>query len=96
MYRNGLDTIGWHNDKEALNTPVVSISLGATRKFRFRKIKDKEGKINKVGYEKELLLKSGDCLFMKDSCQKIYKHCVPTEKTVKAPRINLTFRKFDE
>lgn len=89
IYRDGTDTIGWHNDKEALNTDIASLSLGATRKFRFRKIGETSG------WEKEFLLQNGDLLHMKTGCQRNYKHTVPVEKTVKEPRINLTFRKFE-
>jgi len=94
LYRNCLDTIGWHCDNEARNTSVVSLSFGETRKFRFRK-KYIDGKKNTTGYEKEYHLQSGDLLYMKDECQRMYKHIVPVEKTVTKPRINLTFRKFD-
>jgi len=81
--------ISWHNDKEALNTPVASISLGATRLFRFRDIKETKG------WEYELNLKSGDLVYMKEGCQRKYKHAVPVQKKVKDPRINLTFRQFE-
>jgi alkylated DNA repair dioxygenase AlkB len=89
IYRNGNDSIGWHNDKEALNTDIASVSLGATRKFRFREID------NISGWHSEIILNSGDLLHMKTGCQTKYKHCVPVEKTVKESRINLTFRKFE-
>lgn len=79
--------ISWHNDKEALYTDVVSVSFGATRKFRFRKIGQTKGWI------KEFRLKSGDIFHMLQGCQSELEHCVPVEKRVKEPRINLTFRK---
>jgi len=88
LYRDGTDSINYHQDRESLKNCVVSISVGATRKFRFRKIEHKNG------YAKEFNLKSGDLLYMKIGCQQKYKHSVPVEKTVKEPRINLTFRKF--
>lgn len=89
IYRNGNDTINWHNDKEALDTPVVSISLGATRKFRFKKLGHTKG------WDIEFDLKSGDLLYMKSGCQRKYVHTVPVERKVKDPRINLTFRKLE-
>lgn len=88
IYNNGEANIGWHNDREALNTSVVSISFGATRKFRLRKIERKNG------WDDQIYLKSGDLLHMFPGCQKVYKHTVPIEKTVKKPRINLTFRQY--
>src|SRR3990167_1595797 len=81
LYRDGNDTIAYHRDSEAMETPVVSLSFGATRKFRFREI-DKTS-----GYCKEFLLKSGDLILMKVGCQSVYKHSVPVEKRVKEPRI---------
>jgi len=86
IYRNGEDKIDRHNDKEAMNTPIVSVSLGATRKFRFQRIGVS------VGYEKEFILRGGDVLLMKIGCQHVYEHWVPIEKKVTQPRINLTFR----
>lgn len=87
-YPTGSSSIAWHNDKEALETDVISVSFGATRKFRFRKMGDTKG------YCKEFNLSSGDLLHMLNGCQKIYEHTVPVEKKVTEPRINLTFRKI--
>lgn len=89
IYRDGKDKIDWHADKEAMKSIVVSISFGATRKFRFREIGQKSG------YSHELILQHGDMVIMKEGCQKRYQHCIPCEKTVKTPRINLTFRKYE-
>ena len=86
LYRDGNDTIGWHRDAEALTTAVASLSLGATRKFRFRA----QGAKN--GFEEEYDLEGGDLLIMKPTCQRHYVHCVPVQKRVLEPRINLTFR----
>lgn len=88
LYPDGEVGIGYHMDKEAMNDIVISVSFGATRKFRFRKIADKSG------FESELSLKGGDVVIMKDNCQRVLKHSVPIERTVKSPRINLTFRKW--
>lgn len=73
----GKDYIGWHNDKEALDSEIVSVSLGATRKFQLRPINDEKG------YTDELKLKCGDVVHMygprkgQRSCQRKYKHQVP-------------------
>jgi alkylated DNA repair dioxygenase AlkB len=102
IYRDGNDNIGWHADKEAIQprkdkktidlTNVASLSFGATRKFRFRKINETKG------WDYEFNLKNGDLLHMyayeKKNCQEIYKHSVPKEKKIAEPRINLTFRMF--
>jgi len=96
IYPSGDAAIAPHRDSEALNSSIASVSLGATRKFRFRKIG------RKSGYDVQYYLNDGDLLVMHGpnvltgrlSCQEIYEHCVPIEKTVKTPRINLTFRKW--
>lgn len=92
LYVTGEQNIGLHSDDEKdMSTEnegphIFSISLGATRKFRFRK------KTETKGYHEEFILNSGDLVHMKRNCQKLYKHCVPVEKEVTEPRINLTFR----
>lgn len=90
IYPDGSSGIGYHNDKEALDTPVVSISLGASRKFRIRDFNATKG------WDYEYVLDSGDLLIMQPGMHKIYKHSVPIEKRVKEPRINLTFRMFEK
>lgn len=89
LYRDGNDLINWHRDNEAMKSTIVSVSVGATRKFRFRK----NGQTK--GYEAEFNLESGSLLLMRPGCQQRYIHSVPQEKRVKHPRINLTFRQFE-
>ena len=96
IYPNGKASIGYHNDTEAMNSSIASLSLGATRKFRLKKI----GRTK--GWDAEYDLNNGDLIWMhgpdpttgRPSCQKIYLHTVPIERKVKEPRINLTFRQF--
>jgi len=88
IYATGKSSIGFHADEEALDSTVVSVSLGATRKFRFKKI----GRTK--GWDHELHLKSGDVVIMHPGCQEVYLHCVPKELKVKIARINLTFRQY--
>jgi len=90
IYRDGTDKIDRHSDKEGLHTIIASLSLGATRKFRFQR----NGLSS--GHEKEFDLAGGDLLLMKVGCQARYHHWVPQQKRVKTPRINLTFRKIDK
>nr|QBK86175.1 MAG: alkylated DNA repair dioxygenase [Marseillevirus LCMAC101] len=98
IYEDGSDYIGFHSDHEALETPIVSVSLGPTegsRKFRFRKIGETKG------WEEEFDLVSGDVLIMhgrtnkREGCQRVYKHTVPSTKKKVGSRINLTFRQFE-
>ena len=94
LYENGKSGISWHNDSEAHRSYIASLSLGATRKFRFKEI----GK--RTGYDYEFSLKSGDLLVMNKrgpendfiGCQDKFYHTVPQESKLKEPRINLTFR----
>jgi hypothetical protein len=89
LYRNGTDTLGWHSDREGLKSPIASISLGTTRKFRFRE------KNQTQGFYKEYDLRSGALVYMKTGCQERYKHTVPPQKRITEARINLTFRVWD-
>lgn len=95
IYKSGKAGIGYHRDDEATRSSVVSISLGATRKFRFRLLHQTQG------WEDELHLKNGDMVWMHGpnitgdlSCQEVYSHSVPVESKVKKARINLTFRQY--
>ena len=88
IYTTGEDYIPWHNDRESMDGDIASVSFGATRKFRLRKVEET------TGYEKEYKMKNGDMIHMLEGCQRAYKHCVPVEKKIKEPRINLTFRKI--
>jgi hypothetical protein len=89
IYPNGSSTIAWHRDSEAMFTDVVSVSFGASRKFRLRDIQATKG------WDHEYVLNNGDLLHMHKGCQNKYKHTVPAEKRITAPRINFTFRKFE-
>jgi 2-oxoglutarate-Fe(II)-dependent oxygenase superfamily protein len=88
LYQDGSNNIGWHADREAIDPPrsIYSLSLGATRKFRFRK------KGETKGWEAEYDLADGIMVWMKPGCQTHYKHCVPKQMRVTDWRINLTFR----
>lgn len=59
IYMDGKSSINWHNDKEAMNSDIVSISFGDTRKFRLRKIGTFKG------WNYEYLLTHGSLFFMK-------------------------------
>ena len=89
IYEDGKGSINWHSDREAMKTPIASISFGATRKFRLKQ----KGKTS--GYDHEFKLASGDLFMMYTGCQSKYVHSVPIECKVKEPRINLTFRRYE-
>ena len=94
LYVDGNSYIGWHNDKEAEHSPIASLSLGATRKFRLRGM-PKRNELPATGYDYEYCLQSGDLFVMKPGCQTVWEHTVPKEQTVHDPRINVTFRVRD-
>jgi alkylated DNA repair dioxygenase AlkB len=87
LYRDGNDRLGWHRDgeRELGPTPVIaSVSLGATRRFRFRARKG----ATSLGID----LTHGSLLVMSGHTQDHYLHSVPKTARAVGPRINLTFR----
>jgi alkylated DNA repair dioxygenase AlkB len=87
-YENGLQRIGWHADREEMGrtTPVLSVSLGATRSFYLR------AKVDGGHDRAALALTAGSILGMAPPCQERYVHAIPKEPLVTEGRINLTFR----
>lgn len=89
LYRDGIDSNGWHADdeKELGKNPVIcSVSLGAMRKFQ---LKHKNN-----GERIQLFLEHGSLLIMGGEMQHFWKHQVPKEPKIDIPRINLTFRRI--
>ena len=86
-YRDGNDSMGWHQDNEAelgLNPIIASISLGETRRFVLKHLHCKS--------KYELELTSGSLLIMAGTTQHFWQHGIPKTKRAKHGRINLTFR----
>ena len=88
LYRDGMDSNGWHSDNEPElgNDPkIASITLGEERFFhiKHKKIKDLKYKI---------LLKHGSLLLMGERSQTEWVHQIPKTKKKIYPRINLTYR----
>jgi alkylated DNA repair dioxygenase AlkB len=69
VYRNTTDYLGYHRDRESLDGPVASVSLGMTRRFLIRDDVTKE--------VTTMHLRHGDLLLMHRGCQRKYKHSVP-------------------
>lgn len=87
LYRDGMDSMGWHADKErelGHNPVIASLSFGAERMFKLRH--------NKSGDTVEMYLPSGSLLLMRGALQHHWRHCLPKMRGVTAPRVNLTFR----
>lgn len=87
LYRDGTDSISWHNDKETQAfDSVYSVSIGSPRKFQLRPID-----ATKINHQ--IMLQSNSLLILDyDAIKRCYKHHVPKEKAVTEPRINITFR----
>jgi hypothetical protein len=105
-YDTGRQHIGWHNDKEALDTAVVSVTFlppGApARPFLFREIGVKyKGR----DCHTDVRLAHGDVLLMMPGCQRKWKHAVLRHDPKKDKRgnstgyrwkrFNITFRQMD-
>ena len=69
----------WYED-------TVIISFGSTRKLAFREINNYE---NKTYFE----VSSGDLVYMKEGCQKLYQHRVLKDKNIFTDRISLVFKR---
>jgi alkylated DNA repair dioxygenase AlkB len=89
LYRNGRDSIGFHADDEpelGRNPVVVSVSLGAVRKFILKRPELKEKRTFELAH--------GSLLVMAGTCQHFWRHAVPKTSLKVGERINLTFRRI--
>lgn len=90
LYRDGADSMGWHSDDEAELGPapvIASLSLGAARRFIFRR---RDDSTRKVG----LILPDDSLLVMSGATQANWRHAVPKTARPVGPRLNLTFREI--
>jgi alkylated DNA repair dioxygenase AlkB len=88
FYRDGHDKLGWHADDEPIfgeDPAIVSVSFGAVRDFKLRKISDHS-------VQETLKLEDRSVLVMPSGMQREWQHCLPARKRVSEPRLNLTFR----
>eukprot|EP01012_Entosiphon_sulcatum_P031501 TRINITY_DN3991_c0_g1_i1.p1 TRINITY_DN3991_c0_g1~~TRINITY_DN3991_c0_g1_i1.p1 ORF type:complete len:290 (+),score=54.47 TRINITY_DN3991_c0_g1_i1:33-872(+) len=95
LYENGTRSIGMHSDDEKSlrpGTPIASLSLGATRFFDIKPIAHAGSVVPPRQAKSRLTLAHGCMVLMAGDTQKNYKHGVPVQKSVMAPRVNLTFR----
>jgi len=92
-YRDGQDSMGWHQDNETelgKSPSIASLSLGASREFQCRHKFDKS--LPKV----KCLLENGSLLLMSGSMQEYWQHQIPKTKRTVGERINLTFRSINK
>jgi len=87
-YRDGRDSVAWHNDREVhgLAHPVIaSLTLGATRAFDLR---PKRARSDMISID----LDHGDLLVMRGATQSLWEHRIRKDPRIHGERINLTFR----
>jgi alkylated DNA repair dioxygenase AlkB len=87
LYHDGRVGMGWHSDSERElkhHGTIASLSFGAVRKFAFKH------KHNQKNLSVEL--HHGSLLTMAGEIQSHWLHSLPPSQTIRAPRINLTFR----
>lgn len=90
LYRDGRDSIAMHADNEpelGWEPIIASLSLGATRRFIIQHKK-------KRSWRRSILLEHGSLLVMGGAFQRRWRHAVPKQGSVEAPRINVTFRRL--
>lgn len=86
-YHDETAVINWHSDREAMNSPIYSISIGHPRRFCLR---------NKETHEVHTFdLYDGDLFVMKVGCQERFEHCIKSIKSFNKPRISITFRQIE-
>jgi len=87
LYHDGSEGMAWHSDDErslGRDSAIASLSFGAERKFCF--------KHRQTAQAVSLVLGDGSLLVMRGTTQAHWLHCLPKSKTIRTPRINLTFR----
>ncbi|GAC1409586.1 MAG: alpha-ketoglutarate-dependent dioxygenase AlkB [Candidatus Velthaea sp.] len=89
-YRNGNDSVAWHNDnaEEDPRRVIASLSLGATRTFELRPKRASALDYKKIAIE----VAHGDLIVMQGDTQLHWEHRIPKEPRIAGERINLTFR----
>jgi alkylated DNA repair dioxygenase AlkB len=92
LYRNGQDSMGWHQDNERSlgHQPIIaSVSLGESRKFKFKHCQQPNHNV-------DVVLRHGSLLIMSGMTQHLWKHCLPKSKKVENERLNITFRQIQD
>ena len=89
FYRDGQDSMGWHQDKEpelGKNPVIGSVSFCATRPFQLQHKRRKD--VPRL----DIPLSHGSFLLMQGPTQHHWRHRIPKTQKPLGPRINLTFR----
>ena len=91
LYRDGQDSMGWHQDNElelGRNPVIASLSFGGIRRFLMRHAQRKDLPTL------ELQPTHGSLLLMSGQTQEFWRHAVPKTKVKVTSRLNLTFRQI--
>lgn len=110
-YESLKDSVAWHADDEDViikNTSIASVSIGAAREFRYRRVVPNPAKPGKKMFPPKgtpeskiysVVLQSGSLVEMRGTMQEHYYHDVPkrtpSAKNEEGVRYNITFRKVD-
>lgn len=95
-YRDGNDSIGWHQDNNQQEDSILTISLGPIRPVMVSTGKGK-GEAPADGDEDiELWIGDGDAYCMDKSMQETYYHSLPKRKKILEPRYALVLRDGEE
>jgi alkylated DNA repair dioxygenase AlkB len=87
LYRDGRDSVAWHGDRNRhthRNPLVVTVSLGARRRFLLRPVGGRP--------QVELHPGHGDLVVMGGACQHEWEHAVPKDARAVGPRMSVTLR----
>lgn len=87
LYRDGRDSVAWHGDRNRhthTNPLVVTVSLGARRRFLLR---PRGGRT-----AHELNPGAGDLVVMGGACQHEWEHTVPKQASALGARMSITLR----
>lgn len=96
-YLDGKDAVGWHADDEKTidqRFPIVSISLGATRRFRVKSKKSTKSNDDDKEQQWSMDLTDGNVIIMLPGMQDKYLHTVPKTTKPVGTRWNVTFRVY--
>lgn len=88
IYPDGDAGLGWHEDKGHPEV-IASLSLGARRSFCFGM-----GTVVKCKEVWRMPLPHGSLMLIPSETNEATKHRVPPERRIKAPRVNITLRRF--
>jgi alkylated DNA repair dioxygenase AlkB len=104
LYENGSQIVAWHSDDEPLfrgkqqDTRIISVSLGAPRKFQVGFRSPRRGGIlaPEKGSQQTFTLGHGVLSTMEGLFQKHYLHQIAKGGVTGGPRVNATFRYIED